>query len=741
MTAPNVAAYTDEYTMPSFGAKEDALVEFINTKCWKEWKPAYRAWERQVEENVRMLSGRQWDTYMEGIGQFVDLSSWFAAGDERWRQYPVFNWLITYFKQTISKLTENTPAIGVMPATSDFRDAMLAEVVEPIWKYEWDQMDLPEQMFDLYGWCLVAGRGVLKLRWDPSKGPMEEFYGPATLQLQDPTGNIIERQIDNAPYLQMPDGSFQPHILGQQEPDGSMSVTLDENGDPAMGPAHVNYLGDMDADSVCPTSVITPHGPENFMKKSWYTHEYLLPIEVARLRFNQPDLPCDDFGGEEDLLLNLQYGSHYGMPGSIFGGNSLTPNRVALKGMVRVREHWRRQVPNHPDLMYGRLTIVTKEKVLYDDINPYVVPGQQNIAVLPFYAFDLIKLPFKQEGTTDFEFLNPVQRAGNRRMGGIMDAVDFNEQPLTIVNSAAGLEDQIDNLNRAGGVVTATWNGQGPPVERLPAVEIPKGSVDLLNILRDWMFTLGGTNEGAEGNAVSTDASGELQREVRYDADRPWGATLRRHSYIWARVAADMMVILGVAMEDSRLLALSGEDNAWKFIHVNPEMFQGRVQIRPQPESAVLESRQDKQNRITNLVANQMLPPDIGLQAMGYPDLVRLLRPNKEAYSLAQRENAELAMGTLSPVLPEHDHATHLLEHKKIQQTVEYRNYPEPLKNIIRLHIMFHENMLPQQAMHDAQVMMPAMQAGAMLQATAAGAALPGAGQSDQKAPAGPPQK
>jgi hypothetical protein len=209
------------------------------------------------------------------------------------------------------------------------------------------------------------------------------------------------------------------------------------------------------------------------------------------------------------------------------------------------------------------------------------------------------------------------------------------------------------------------------------------------------MYTLGGTSEGAEGNAVSTDASGELQREVRYDADRPWGATLRRHSYIWARMAQDMMEMIGVTMDDERLLQISGEDNAWKFFSVRPEMFQGRVQIKPQPESAVIESRQDKQNRISNLFAMQMIPPDVALQAMNYPDLVRMMRPNKEAYSLSQRENAELAMGIPSPVLPEHDHATHLTEHKKVQQTMEYRNWPEPLKNNFRLHIMYHEAMLP----------------------------------------------
>jgi hypothetical protein len=473
---PNVDQGTpeqDAYSMPSFGAEPDQLVEYVNKKCWEEWKPVYRAWERQVEENVRMLSGRQWDTYMDSVGQFVDLSSWFAAGDERWRQYPVFNWLLTYFKQTISKLTENIPAIGIMPATADFKDAVLAEVAEPIWKYEWDQMDLPELMFDLYGWILVAGRGILKLRWDPSRGPMEEFYGPATLQLQDPTGQVFERTIDMAPYTQLSDGSFAPHILGQELPDGSQTVQMDENGDPMTGDAHVNYLGDFATDVLAPTSVVTPHGPEHFMHKSWYTHEYLMPCEEARLRFGLPDLEPEDFSGQEDLLMNLQYGSHFGMPGSLF--STQTSNKQALAGMCRIREHWRRAVANHPDLKYGRLTIVTKSRLLYDDINPYVVPGQQSRAIMPFYAFDLIKLPFKQEGSTDFEFLNNVQRATNRRMGGIMDAVDFNEQPLTIINSTAGLEDQVDNLNRAGGVVTATWAGNGPPVERLPAVEIPRG--------------------------------------------------------------------------------------------------------------------------------------------------------------------------------------------------------------------------------------------------------------------------
>jgi hypothetical protein len=135
--------------MPPLGSATDdplAIVQYLNRHLWEAYAQVRRPWLRQVEENVRALSGRQFDTYVETLGQFVDLSTVFAPNDERWRRTPVFNWLAqVWYQNSLAKLTENLPVLGAIPATSDQADATLAQIFEPVFKYEWEQMRMPEK--------------------------------------------------------------------------------------------------------------------------------------------------------------------------------------------------------------------------------------------------------------------------------------------------------------------------------------------------------------------------------------------------------------------------------------------------------------------------------------------------------------------------------------------------------------------------------------------------------------------
>ncbi|HUX76658.1 MAG TPA: hypothetical protein VMY40_08480, partial [Anaerolineae bacterium] len=303
-------------------------------------------------------------------------------------------------------------------------------------------------------------------------------------------------------------------------------------------------------------------------------------------------------------------------------------------------------------------------------------------------------VPFRNEGMGDLEIINPIQRAMNRRMAGAQDAVDYNEQPLTVWNENAISEEDTAHLNKPGANIQGNLNpALGPPFWRFPPAELPRGSIELADRMQQWMQLLGSQPFGSEGMPVTTDASGELQREVRFDTDRVWGATIRLHSYGWARVADKIGHILAACMDDDRLLVLSGEDQAAEFLQVSRDMFKGRVHAYPHPESQVLESRQEKQNRVLALVGAQMLPPQMGLEVLNYPDVNRALRPGGPAYSMAVRENLELQLGALSPVFPEHDHATHLLVHKRYMQTPAFRDGDPAMQQMFRMHVFLHEQL------------------------------------------------
>jgi len=709
-----------DHTPPPFFEQrddEDLIQYWVNQVSWKAWEGAYRPYWRLVDENVRMLSGRQYDMFVDQVGDFVDLSSYFLDDFEAWRDYPTYNWFAHWYKLTLSKLTENIPAMGYMPSTGDQKDALTAQIMEPFFKYEWDQMDMPELMFDLYGWCLVAGRGIIKLKWDPDRGKSKDFTGPAIFNQIGADNLVTQRQLSDAPYTKLDDGNFGPAFqLG-----GDGEVQIGPDGLPVFGAADSQREGDLAAEIISPVNVIVPHGSDPFHLKPWYTHEYMMPIDEAERRFGMADLEKQavSLKGDMDLPTRLSFGTHYGMPSD--GFQSVTKiDDQSVKGMVRVREKWMRDVPGDKILNEGRLTIVIGEKVAYDDINPFYTESHPE-SVMVFEAYDLIRYPFRQEGTTDGEIMRPILKALNRRLGAMLDAVDYHEQPIKIVDRNANIDETGDELNKRGAVILVNMTGTQSPIQHIEPPPLPQGSVELFSKLEQMAQTLGSQPFGSEGLPVTNDASGELQKEVRFDTDRVWGATLRRHSYIHARLAIKMKEIAAACMDDERLLVISGEDQAFSFLTLGADVFSGKVNVKPNPESQQLESRQEKQNRILSLHSLGLLLPEQVLDQLGYPNLARLTRPGGQAYALAQRENMEMALGDFPVALSEHDHATHILVHRKEQQSVWYRDAGEELQGLFNMHVQFHEILLQQETLRQAALQAPIVQAAAALGAAAGG--------------------
>jgi len=626
-----------------------------------------------------MLSGRQHDVWIDALQQFVDLSSVAFIDDEAWRKYPVFNWMAHHFRVQIAKLTENIPVLGALPATSDNRDATLAEVFDPVFRYEWDQMGMPELLFPLYGWVLVAGRGVLKLRWDPDRGPVKPLMGPMPDSLAVLCNLLPEqRELLQVPYHKQEDGSYQ----AIPDMDESGQVVLGPDGLPTFAEAELAATGDLACDCPAPTTLLMPYGPEPPHRKPWYIEEYLMHVDDVRAQFGKTVEPDATVQQDRDTLLQFSYSDP-------LNGTRAAPTQsreIAVDGMTRIRCYW-----EFKDR--GRLAICTRDTVLDDDRNPYVIPGQQDRPVNPFFVFDRVSFPFRQEGDTDYESLNPIQRALNRRKGGLMDAADLNEQPGMILNSNMLGDVPADATNKPGWRLKAT--GNGTPFWKVDPPALPASNLQMTEILEGDIRTLG--NMGNDSGTVPNDKrSGELLTQDRFNTDRPWGATLRMHSYVWARMGEAMMTILGVGADDDRILSLSGEDNAAKFLTVRKDLFAGRINVRPVPESAVMETRDAKQQRITAMVTSAAsLPPpwgDVLLKALNQPDLGRLTRPGGEAYSLAIREIMEMVTsGQVSPVLPEHNDDVHLTVLVEWMQTMEFRNLDPQLQGVLRMHKQLHE--------------------------------------------------
>lgn len=684
---------------PPLGSDPAEIVAFLHHERTR-WAQIRRPYLRQVEENVRNLAGYQYDAYIPELQEFVNLAQFFVPSDERWRRFPVVNWLTQrFFLQAIAKLTENPPVLGAMPATSDQRDAETAQIVDPWLKYQWHRMGMAEKLYGSYGWLLTAGAFWHKYWWDPNAGPSETWTADAVLTVLGET-----RVYTDAPYVIGPDGQPTPHVLT----DESGQMALDGNGQPQFGDPHRQPLGDLNCSVIPPTSIVTPYGPEAPWEKPWLQHEYYLTPETVWERFQVDCEGETEFSGPDDgyddLLRRMEYTSYYGNPanpeaniGLFFGTGQPEPT----EGMVRVIERWIRACPQYPQ---GRLMICAGQQQAQDDINPYVTP-QRSKVVVPFHYFPKPGLPFRQEGHMDLENLIPVARAKNRAFGGMLDASALNEQPIRLVNINAVSDDQDDKLNQPGGIVY--HNGTAPdPVRYLTPPALPQHLKDMDSLLTEELEGMGGISAPPSA-PVSSDPSGELLREQRFDADRPWGATLRYHGEEWARAGQTMLDIAAVCQSDERFITIAGEDQIARFLTVRPEMFEGQVHVRCSPESAVLETRQDKQNRLLNLfVTMSKLPPPLAqslAKTLNVPDIQRAILPNAQAWSTAQQNLAWMwQTGQVAPVLPEQDHQTFIQTVTEWQQRPEWQTATPQQQQALRNYVTLHKLQMADQALQNA---------------------------------------
>lgn len=635
---------------------------------------------RQVEENVRMLVGRQWDVWSDMLGRFVDVTQYLTDEEKRWRQRPVVNRLLYWFILTHAKLTENEPVVTFQPSTSDRKDAMLAEAMDTIFKTIYQEVGMVEALDRLVAWMIPGGCAYLKTRIDFTKGPMVDVAPAPAPDGAAPAAPASE--------LAPADGSLQP--AGGPAPDAMGALPDDAAGD---------VMGGMDSDAAAPapTAPQVPSAagpqPENLKeregqfavevlgplecrgqwgsnipwhRKRWHIHRsYMTPDEI-RQQYGvevEPEVfetVGSAFGGGGGYLERLLFGSGYygsasntpGAQHAAQGGMGKAPRR---DGYVAVDEMWEAPCLDYPETDSspgGRLLIVTHSKVLHDSIRP-----ARFLYTSPIREFRFLTVPGRPSGSTPQEMLNPVQKALNRGWAQVLEHRNLMTNPLIEVDTGSGLEDgQL--TNRPGQIVYVT---KRPGVAAVEYRSPPPLSADVWRTqqaLSDTLDYLGNTL-GSPGDAPTPSASGELIKELRFNSDRFIGSTARRSVHEVARWADDVIAYLPVVWTAEKILTYAGEDNVVRTVTVLPEMFEGKVNVVPDTESMLPEGRGERQSRIAWMYQQGLfgMPGDPNaisqyMQLARFPNLNRAMRPGGVNRVMAEQNMAKLVQGVPADQIP-----------------------------------------------------------------------------------------
>lgn len=656
--------------------------------------------DRQIEYNVRMLCGQQWNVWHPTLGRFFDVSDWLSNDEKAWRKLPVINKLLRWFIVTHSRLTENPPILTVLPGP-DRIDAELAEVLDALLKKDWRDAGMEAVHDELMMWLVVAGRSHAISRIDLTVGEWKPWIAEARVPIVGPDG------------LPMVDQNQQP-MMSDPVPD----VPLNADGTPnavmgpdgqmiPLGPPHFERSGGIACDVYSPLQVRGQWGPQLWHKKAWHTvQRFLTPEQVYEMTGEEcePDISTQAAANVATLERVLYGQGFYGAAMGRQGSGWVDSN---VKGALctiyerwqapapfdeRLKDTWAEALVETPENPGGRHTIWSPKKVLKDGARDIAWPN-----VSPIRTFDFIRLPGRPSGTTILEMLLGPQRAYNTSRSQVMEQAALLGNPQTVIDEESGIQPG-QMTNQPGKIYTAARRAGVPAVEYIAAPGVSPDVLKSIEFASEEIDELGGL-KGTEGAPPSRDPSGELVKELRFNADRLLGATARRNVGEYGRMADDWRVIYPRIYSAETVIAVNGVDNLAQTVTVLPDLFkEGHVMIMPDAESMLPEGRGERQARAEQMwkdgVFGDPLSNDareIYLEQSRFPNYAKMAHPGGVDYVTALQENGKILTGQFQqPVLEWYDDVIHLTVHEKYMKSPEFLKQPPIVQSAFEVHRILH---------------------------------------------------
>lgn len=692
-TGTRLAAFTGEYQMQT-----DVLL----------------VRDRQIEYNVRMLCSQQWNVWHQTLGRFFDTSEWMSTEEKAWRKLPVINKLLRWFTVTHARLTENPPILTFLPGP-DRIDAQAAEVLDTLIKLDWRNAGMEAVHDELMMWLVVAGRAHAISRIDLNLGEWRPMIADAPLQIVGPDGLPLQDEMGKPRMTPAP----VPNV--PLNADGTPNAFMHLSGQVEKREPHWERSGGIAVDAYSPLQVRGQWGPQLWHRKQWHTVQRFLTPEQVYETWGveaEPDL-ADQSMANVALLERVLYGA--GFYGAALGRTGAGAVNDRVKGpLCTVYQRWQAPIPYQeglegtwaepmiqtPDHPGGRESVWTPKTEIYDGPRKVAWPN-----VSPVRCFDFVRIPGRPSGTTPLEILNGPQRSYNFSRQQVMEQGALFGNPPVVVDEEFGLQPG-SMTNQPGKVYTGRKRQGIKAIEFLETAPVTSDVIRNIEFSANEIDELGGLR-GTEGAAPTEDASGELVKELRFNADRLLGATARRNVGEYGRMADDWRALYPLIFDAEQVIAVNGEDNLATTLTVLPTLFkEGHVNIVPDVESMLPEGRGEKQARAYRLWMDGFwgdprseAAREIYAEQSRFPHYGRMAQPGGIDRVTAQQENGKILAGDFDqPVLEWYDHAIHLVVHERFMKSPEFLKQPEMVQQAFAFHRIIHLEFL--QAMMEQNMMM-----------------------------------
>jgi hypothetical protein len=264
--------------------------------------------------------------------------------------------------------------------------------------------------------------------------------------------------------------------------------------------------------------------------------------------------------------------------------------------------------------------------------------------------------------------------------------------PKPIIDEGSGLQPG-QWTNKPGEPVFVNKRTGVNAVEWLSPPTISSDVWRLMSELRQEFGALGMT-DGAQGSTPTTNASGELVKELRSNSDRPMGSTLKRAVEEWARWNELVMAMIPVVWPFDKVIRYAGEDNKARTLTLQPALFKiGKVDVIPDVESMLPEGREERQQRVHTMWQEGAFGDPKSPQAIRqyldlarFPNLGRANKPGGVDHTTAEQENGQMMQGEQPGVYDWYDPSIHLMVHEEFMKSPEFLKLDDQIKGVFVMH-------------------------------------------------------
>jgi hypothetical protein len=639
-------------------------------------------------QNLLFLAGKQWWKFDPVAGSFV------SPTVPKWRERPVRNILLPFFRNVLAKLTKNRPQSSCVSASTDPEDMEAAELGNDVLRAKWQEKGVGKKLKKAVAWMIPTGNAYIKPSWNTDAG----IFVPLTTLVEagkyDEAGGMVGTEV--------------------------IEVPCDEEGDPLLDeeggyeteaePAYVD-IGDIDFQVLSPFQVFADIGAtEDDDVRFLVIVEPLTLREIARRWPDAGPIQAEDVS-EIDRFDSFISGVAAG-PDTQFMGTGIEEQDAAVAKALVIHSY-ERPKSTHP---MGRHWVSVGRQLLER-------PGPLPDGIWPVVVhLEDVPDPGRYNSKSVMTDAVGIQREYNEASGQIKEHHNLLLRGKWLVPIGSNI--RRGQITEEPGEVIQHTPGFPPTQADLKALPAPVYA-EREKILEDFQL-ITSMREVSMGSAPPGVSSGRAFLVLQEADDSDLGPTITMLEEGIAELSWLSIQIIQRFYDEERLIHITGENNQFKVRSFQGADLSGIVDVVPQYGSATPWSKTAMQSMMIELAATvpaMFTDPETGefdqerfrrVLPIGGEKAVGLQGELDIAEALREDEAFELWDGQsqLPMVMPWQNHATHLRQHGRTLKSAIFRTWAPEAQQALTEHWVETQNTIMELEMQRLQMEAMATQVG-----------------------------